>query len=50
MAVAGTTAGLQQALRAKPGDPVRLRYRVTSPFWVTVQGGRVTKIEEQYLP
>jgi len=47
---AGTLQGLQQALRATPDDPVRATYRVTSPFWVTVQGGRVTRIEEQYLP
>lgn len=35
-------------------DPVtidgRLFYGSLSPFWLTVQGGLVTKIEEQYLP
>ncbi len=25
-------------------------YRPTSPFWITVEGGTITTIEEQYLP
>ncbi len=31
------------------GDPSGT-YRPTSPFWITVEGGAITVIEEQYLP
>ena len=31
------------------GDPTGT-YRPTSPFWITVEGGAIVTIEEQYLP
>ncbi len=48
--IRGTVAGLATALRARADAPIREQYRVTAPYWVTVENGVVTRIEEQYLP
>jgi hypothetical protein len=35
---------------ASGDDPYGGTYRYTSPFWLTVEDGRIVLIEEQYLP
>ena len=48
----GDLAAFAEAIEA--GEPVtvdgQLYYGSLSPYWLTVEGGLVTRIEEQYLP
>jgi hypothetical protein len=48
--IRGSVAELATALKAQPDDPIRDKYRLGKPFWVTVENGVVTRIEDQYLP
>jgi hypothetical protein len=43
----GDVTTLAQAI--VDGDPTGT-YRPSSPFWITVEQGRIARIEEQYLP
>lgn len=45
--VVGDLSSLADALAH--GDPTGT-YRPSSPFWITVEGGAIVTIEEQYLP
>jgi hypothetical protein len=50
--ISGSLEGLAEAING--GEPVtvdgHLYQGPLSPYWLTVEGGAVTKIEEQYLP
>ena len=47
----GSLTGLAASLRSSAPMDLSTPYRgKSSPYWLTVAGGIVTKIEEQYLP
>jgi hypothetical protein len=50
--ISGSLEGLAEAING--GEPVtvdgHLYQGPLSPYWLTVEGGAVTRIEEQYLP